>query len=121
MLHKSARLTSPNDFARTTKSGLRVTTEHFVGYLYLQNSRDVNPVRLGLIIGKKVGGSVLRHRLARKVRHSITVEKFPKNSLLVIRALGSKDADYTIDVQSEIKQLCEKLISRAAKFEAGVK
>ena len=121
MLTKSARLTSPNDFARTTKSGLRVTTSHFVGYLYRHNDASQKSAKVGLIIGKKVGNSVVRHRLARQIRHALAIENFPTNSFLVIRALGTNDAHYTIDIQSEIAELSRKLISKAEKLEVGVK
>ena len=117
MLNKSARLTSPNDFARTTKSGLRVTSTNFVGYIYLTHDTSAHPARFGLVIGKKVGNSVARHRLARKIRHSIPVEKFPAGAHVVIRALGSKDIPtHTINVASEISSLSQKLIDRAKKF-----
>lgn len=117
MLNKSARLTSPNDFARTTKSGLRVTTSNFVGYIYLTDSSSSQSARLGLIIGKKFGNSVTRHRLARKIRHAIAIENFPNNSSIVIRALGNKDiAPHTINVADEISLLSQKLTARAEKF-----
>jgi ribonuclease P protein component len=70
VLPVSARLTSPQDFARTTKSGLRVTTEHFVGYLHV-NPASNEEARAGLIVGKGVGGSVRRHRVSRQIRHAI--------------------------------------------------
>ena len=113
MLPLSARLTSPQDFARTTKSGLRVTSEHFVGYLHITPATNENP-RAGLIIGKSVGGSVRRHRVSRQIRHALAPElqNFPQGSLIVIRGLKQ---DSTIDVQSEIKELSSRLISKAAK------
>jgi ribonuclease P protein component len=120
VLHKSARLTSPNDFARTTKSGLRVTSSHFVGYLYLNNETAETSARLGLIIGKKFGNSVARHRLARKVRHAISIETFPQGSFVVIRALSTADAAHTIDVQSEVTFITEKLLNKSQRM-AGVK
>ena len=122
MLPTDARLTSSSDFARATKSGIRVTSEHFVGYLYISpvtNTSDTNTAsaKCGLIINKTVGGSVKRHRLARKVRHAVAphIATLPTGSLLVIRALkqsGDKN------VTTEISDLLEKLNSRAKKFEA---
>ena len=125
MLPVSARLTSPQDFARTTKSGLRVTTQHFVGYLHIQRA-VINPYtqevinagtdqpRAGLIIGKSVGGSVRRHRVSRQIRHALAplLPKFPQGSLIVIRGLKSSE---TVDVHSEIKEIADRLIERAAK------
>jgi ribonuclease P protein component len=122
VLPVDARLTSSSDFARATKSGIRVTSEHFVGYLYISpvaNTSNTNTVsaKCGLIINKTVGGSVKRHRLARKVRHAVAplIAMLPTGSLLVIRALKQSDDKNVI---TEISDLLEKLNVRAKKFEA---
>jgi ribonuclease P protein component len=117
VLPTDARLTSSSDFARATKSGIRVTSEHFVGYLYISPVSNESTPKCGLIINKTVGGSVKRHRLARKVRHAVAplIATFPTGSLLVIRALKQND-DKSVIV--EISELLEKLNSRAKKFEA---
>ncbi len=117
MLPTDARLTTSSDFARATKSGIRVTSEHFVGYLYISPVTNAATPKCGLIINKTVGGSVKRHRLARKVRHAVAphIAALPTGSLLVIRALkqnGDKN------VTTEISELLEKLNTRAKKFEA---
>ncbi|MFM1952597.1 MAG: hypothetical protein RJA33_1391 [Actinomycetota bacterium] len=118
MLPVSARLTSPQDFARTTKSGLRVTSEHFVGYLHINpvtNNPAVNEnPRAGLIIGKGVGGSVRRHRVSRQIRHALApqLENFPQGSLIVIRGLKQGSS---IDVHGEIAEISSRLIAKAAK------
>ena len=113
MLPVSARLTSPQDFARTTKSGLRVTTQHFVGYLYI-NPASTDQARAGLIIGKGVGGSVRRHRVSRQIRHAIapTLSQFPQGSLIVIRGLKQ---DSATNVAVEINEITTRLINKAAK------
>ena len=114
MLPPDARLTSSSDFARATKSGIRVTSQHFVGYLYISPVTNNASARCGLIISKAVGGSVKRHRVARKVRHAVapTISSLPSGSLLVIRALG-QDGDSNIE--SEISELITKLITRTEK------
>jgi ribonuclease P protein component len=117
VLPVSARLTSPQDFARTTKSGLRTTTEHFVGYLYV-NPASTDQPRAGLIIGKGVGNSVRRHRVSRQIRHAISpiLSQFPHGSLIVIRGLKQGEA---IDVAGEIREISTHLINKAAKRMAG--
>jgi len=114
VLPVSARLTSPHDFARTTKSGLRVTTQHFVGYLHLPQSEEGQSPRAGLIIGKSVGGSVRRHRVSRQIRHALAplLPNFPAGSLIVIRGLKASES---IDVQAEIREISTRLIERATK------
>ena len=115
MLPADARLTSGSDFARATKSGIRVTPQHFVGYLYISPVTNDASAKCGLIISKAVGGSVKRHRVARKVRHAITplIPSLPTGSLLVIRALG-QDGD--TNLETEISELITKLISRSHKI-----
>jgi ribonuclease P protein component len=114
VLAQGARLTASSDFARATKSGVRVTTEHFVGYLYISPVTNNDSAKCGLIINKSVGGSVARHRLARKVRHAVapTISNLPTGSLLVIRAL-KQDGDKNI--ASEILELISKLSAKSAK------
>jgi ribonuclease P protein component len=111
-------MTTSADFARATKSGIRVTTENFVGYLYISPVTNHDLPKCGLIINKSVGGSVARHALARKVRHSVSpnLAKLPAGSLLVIRALAKNNVS---DVAVEIEKLTNKLLERASRV--GVK
>jgi ribonuclease P protein component len=115
VLPKNARLTVSADFARTTKSGTRVTTENFVGYLYISPVTNHDLPKCGLIINKSVGGSVTRHALARKVRHAISpqLSKLPSGSLLVVRALAKNNID---SVGTEIEKLISKLLDRASRI-----
>ena len=115
MLPKNARLTISADFARATKSGTRVTTENFVGYLYISPVTNHDLPKCGLIINKSVGGSVMRHALARKVRHAVSpqLSKLPTGSLLVIRALAKNNIDA---VAVEIEKLTYKLLDRTSRI-----
>ncbi len=109
MLAKSARLTESADFARATKSGLRFSTQNFVGYLY--PTQLDQPARAGLIISKNVGGSVTRHRIARQVRHTLReiYPQLPTGGLLVIRALnGAGSAEASQEVTKIVGQLLKK-------------
>ena len=114
MLPADARLTSSSDFARATKSGIRVTSENFVGYLYISPVTNNDSAKCGLIINKTVGGSVKRHRLARKIRHAVAphIASLPTGSLLVIRAL-KEDGDR--NVSEEILELINKLSAKSTK------
>lgn len=114
MLPQGARLTTSSDFARATKSGVRVTTQHFVGYLYISPVTNNDSAKCGLIINKTVGGSVKRHRLARKIRHAVAphIASLPTGSLLVIRAL-KEDGDR--NVSEEISELISKLSAKSTK------
>ena len=110
MLAKTARISNSADFAKATKSGLRSTTNHLVGYLHLSNSGE--NARCGLIINKSVGNSVVRHSVARKIRHIIaeSLPLLPKGSLLVIRALPASN---TAELKTELTELISKLVNKA--------
>ena len=113
MLPKKARLTTSEDFAKATKSGLRLTSSNLVGYLYI--SPAITPVvstKCGLIINKSVGGSVTRHRIARQLRHDLApiVDTFPTNSLFVVRVLKSAPT-----FTDELSQLVSNLLTRSQK------
>jgi ribonuclease P protein component len=110
MLAKTARISNSADFAKATKSGLRSTSNSLVGYLHLSNSNL--PARCGLIINKSVGNSVVRHNVARKIRHIIAanLNLLPSGSLLVIRALPAAN---TADLKSEATELISKLVKKA--------
>jgi ribonuclease P protein component len=110
MLAKTARISNSADFAKATKSGLRSTTNSLVGYLHLSNSNQ--PPRCGLIIKKSVGNSVVRHSVARKIRHLIAdkLSSLPPGSFFVIRALP---ASKTADLKTEVADLISKLIKKA--------
>ena len=119
MLPKKARLTTSEDFAKATKSGLRLTSENLVGYLYISpvannsnNESNEQSVKCGLIINKSVGGSVMRHRIARQLRHDLApkIDTLPTNSLFVVRVLKSAP-EYT----NELTQLISGLLSRNQK------
>jgi ribonuclease P protein component len=114
VLPKNARLTVSADFARATKSGTRVTTENFVGYLYISPVTNNDHPKCGLIVNKAIGGSVARHSLARKVRHAVAPQltKLPNGSLLVIRALAKNKIDTT---GLEVEKLINKLLERSSR------
>jgi len=117
VLPKNARLTVSADFARATKSGTRVTTENFVGYLYISPVTNNDHPKCGLIVNKAIGGSVARHTLARKVRHAVAPQlaKLPNGSLLVIRALAKNKIDTT---RLEVEKLINKLLERSSRAAA---
>jgi ribonuclease P protein component len=113
VLPKKARLTTSEDFAKATKSGLRLTSSNLVGYLHISPAATpAVSAKCGLIINKSVGGSVMRHRIARQLRHDLAplVDAFPINSLFVVRVLKSAPG-YT----DELSQLVSNLLTRSQK------
>jgi ribonuclease P protein component len=117
VLPAANRLREGKDFARTTKTGVRATSPSLVLYVLNnlfsnENSSDshlINQPRVGLIVNKSVGGSVVRHRVSRQLRHLIAQDlfQFPKNSTIVIRVLKKSDI-YSKDLSSCINGVKKK-------------
>ena len=92
MLPKAHRLTNSEDFRRTVRSGQRSVTPTVVVHSTFDGGDD--PARFGVTVSKSVGGSVVRHRGARQIRHGILgkLVDVPSGSRWVIRALPAAGA-----------------------------
>ena len=108
VLKNSARIKSSADFARVTKSGQRTTTNSMIGYSY--RTKDQNPAKLGLIIGKSVGGSVKRHRIARQIRHAFQESNFQNGVLFAVRVM--KPSENAFYEAKDLITKANKLISK---------
>ena len=92
MLPAAHRLRTAADFRETTRRGVKATRGRVV--LYLTVSEDPSPARVGVVVSSAVGGSVVRHRAARRIRAAVApyVGRLPSGSRLVVRALpGAAD------------------------------
>ena len=112
MLPAKNRLRASKDFALTTKTGVRATSLSLVLYLKTNSisSGNSSAPQLGLIVNKSVGGSVVRHRVSRQLRHLISnhIKNLPADSQLVIRVLRNQP-----NFESELNDLIPKVISKA--------
>jgi ribonuclease P protein component len=118
MLAQENRLRKASDFARATK-GVRVSGENFLLYVATPSSeRSGAPVKVGLIVGKSVGGSVIRHRVSRQIRHAIAphLTKFPLGTLIVFRAHPGAAHSADKNLAQEITLLVEKYFQRNARM-----
>ncbi len=94
MLAAVTRLTRRDDFATAVKRGRRAACGSVVVHLAQSGDGD-EPPRVGFVVGRTVGGSVVRHRVQRRLRHLMRrqLEALPGGALVVVRALpASADA-----------------------------
>ena len=114
MLAQRNRLRKASDFALASK-GMRVSGENFLLYVATPSGSEHAgaPVKVGLIVGKNVGGSVIRHRVSRQIRHAIAphLDQFPDGTLLLFRAHAGA-AKAGLSVAAEISALVAKYRSR---------
>ena len=87
MLPSAHRLRSSRDFSEVVRRGRRAGRPLLV--VSVLTSDAAAPPRAGLVVGKAVGGSVVRHRVARQLRHLVRphLASLPPGSRLVVRAL----------------------------------
>jgi ribonuclease P protein component len=82
-----------SDFTSVVRAGTRARG----GRLIVHHSPDLGsePALVGLVVGKPVGGSVVRHRVSRRLRAQLAqrLGALPAGSGTVVRALpGAADA-----------------------------
>jgi ribonuclease P protein component len=109
MLPRQHRLTRPDDFRRTIRSGVKVVTPTVI--VYGLASGDEVP-RIGVTVNKAVGGSVVRHRVARQIRHTMAalVTHQPMGSSWVIRALPAAAGSTSLaeDIQHGVSAIIRR-------------
>lgn len=89
MLPPAHRLTRPADFRRTIRSGRQARRRTVVVYGRVDPEAVQTQPRVGITVSKAVGGSIVRHRVARVLRHQLRplLAQAPLGSSWVVRAL----------------------------------
>lgn len=90
----SESLKKNKDFQKVYKKGKSYANSYLVMYL-LPN--DMNRNRLGISVSKKVGNSIVRHRLTRLIRESyrLSEDKFRCGfDIIVIARTSAKERNY---------------------------
>ncbi|WP_416276972.1 ribonuclease P protein component [Nocardia sp. alder85J] len=125
MLPEPYRLHHRADFSRTVRSGRRVGRRDVVVHL-LQSSSvvaedDRHPAvraggpRFGLIVSKAVGTAVVRHRVARRLRHMCAglIGELPGEADVVIRALPGAAAASSAELERQVRAALRRLLPAA--------
>ncbi|MCE7005090.1 ribonuclease P protein component [Kibdelosporangium philippinense] len=119
MLPATARLTRSGDFAHVTRHGRRAGRPRLVVHAVQSMepttetplTRTGSPVRVGFVVSKAVGNSVVRHRVSRKLRHVVAdrLGTLAPGSSLVVRALPpaaqASSADLAHDFDAAVRRL----------------
>lgn len=105
------------DFASVVRSGSRARRGHLVLHrsaLVTSATPGTGAPLIGLVVGRTVGGSVVRHSVARRLRAQLTqrLDHFPAGSGTVVRALPSaaraSSADLGADLDAGLQQLASR-------------
>ena len=94
------------DFQEVYKNGKSYANKYLVMYV-LKNNTEEN--RLGISVSKKVGNSVVRHRITRLVRESYRLQKDKFQTgydIVVIARSNAKDKSYS-EIESALLHLAK--------------
>jgi ribonuclease P protein component len=115
VLPARSRLTHRDEFASVIRRGRRGGRSRLVVHLHHATDGDGPGARAGLVVSKAVGGSVVRHRVARKLRHLVAprLGTLPADARLVVRALpaaaGATSAELAEDLDGGLRSALRKL------------
>jgi len=90
----SESLKKNKDFQNVYKNGRSFANKVFVMYV---KENELNRNRLGISVSKKVGNSVIRHRITRLIRECYRLQEEMFNSgldIVVIARISAKNIDY---------------------------
>jgi ribonuclease P protein component len=117
VLPASARLTGSDDFRLVTRKGRRAGRPRLVVHAITADEvarfgvAAVATTRVGFVVSKAVGNSVVRHRVTRRLRHLLKdrLGTVVPGCTLVVRALPSAadaaSADLGNDIDAALRRL----------------
>lgn len=96
------RIAGKLDFWKDRRRRKKFNTEHFI-LILRRNDKDTK--RLGLVIGRKVGGAVARNRIKRLIREffRLNKEKMPESSDFIVLAKENIEIKGYREVFEELK------------------
>lgn len=103
------------DFKDVYKNGVSYANRHLVMYVLKKNDDNKIKNRIGISVSKKVGNSVVRHRLTRLIRESFRLNQskylFSADIVVIVR-VSAKEMGYW-DIYASYIHLCRlhKIIS----------
>ena len=117
MLPEQYRLHSSRDYQATVRAGRRVGGRNLVVYVANRASESGPPAlvfggpRFGLIVSKSVGGSVVRHTLARRLRPLCVqvATELDEGTDVVIRALAPAASATSANLERDLRRALQRL------------
>jgi ribonuclease P protein component len=111
VLPAPARLRRREDFTLAVRRGTRAGRGTLVVHYLPAEPGAPAPARVGFVVGRAVGNSVIRHRTVRRLRHLVRdrLHRLPAGSIVVVRALppaaGADSAALGRDLDAALAKL----------------
>lgn len=100
-----------DEFSRTTRLGRRVRSGAVVIH-HVTASFEAGPARVGFVVGKSVGNSVVRHRVVRQLRAQTVplLAVLPAGSTTVVRALPPAATATSVALSNDLRSAWRRVI-----------
>jgi ribonuclease P protein component len=100
-----------NDFGSVVRTGRRARRGRLV--VHHRNELHTGPALVGLVVGKAVGGSVVRHQVSRRLRAQLALrlDGLPTGSGTVVRALPGAGAASSAELGSDLDAALARLLT----------
>ena len=110
MLPPASRLRASTDFSSVVRRGRRAGAPLLT--VHLLAGEDGAPARAGLVVSKAVGGSVVRHRTARRLRHQLAprLARVPAGTRLVVRAAPAAGTADSASLGADLDRALDRLL-----------
>ena len=112
MLPAWRRIRRAEDFRVVMRAGSRSASRTVV--VHAHDAGTDAPARAGFVVGRSVGGSVVRHRVTRRLRHLMAVhlEVLPAGTDVVVRALPAAADASADDLARDMSSCVRRALSR---------
>ncbi|HEX6340403.1 ribonuclease P protein component [Umezawaea sp.] len=123
MLPAAARLTRSQDFGLVVRRGRRAGRPRLVVHALVRSTGQqtstessarptLDMSKVGFVVSKAVGNSVVRHRVSRKLRHVVRdrLARLPEGTSLVVRALPASAEASSADLAADFDAALRKLL-----------
>lgn len=120
MLPRRHRISNSTDFSLVTRTGRKTRRGCLLVYSRAPNgmeptgpglSTEEQNARVGLIVSRRVGNSVVRHRVSRVLRHQVRerLSALDPGTMLVVRALPGAGAKSNSGIARDLKLCLESI------------
>lgn len=109
MLPAPHRMRAGTEFEAAVRRGRRAGSPRVV--VHTSTSTVPDGPRVGFVVSKAVGGSVVRHRVARRLRETVRphLGAIPADRLVVLRAQPASATASYAELEADVARLLERL------------
>lgn len=118
MLPARHRLVRGEHFAQAIRLGVRSGRRRLVVHLAVRDDRHADQVPLvGFVVSKAVGGSVVRNRVQRRLRHLMRplLPQLPPGALVVVRALPPAATSTSAELDADLRPALERCLRQTER------